>query len=56
MRSSILVGVLAFFLVTNSFAAPNLLRASTIPEHGILAALGGSLVTLATFVRRYHGK
>ena len=56
MRNLAAVVLLVLILATNSFAAPNLLRASTIPEHGILAALGGGLVTLATFVRHYHSK
>jgi len=39
-------------LATNSFAAPHLMRASAAPEPGVLAALGGGLVGLATVVRR----
>ncbi|MFZ3341807.1 MAG: PEP-CTERM sorting domain-containing protein [Terriglobales bacterium] len=36
----------------NSFAAPHVLRASAVPEPGVLVALGGGLVGLATVIRR----
>jgi len=56
MRSTAAVFFLVLILATNSFAVPGLLRASTIPESGLLAGLGGGLVGLATFVRHYHSK
>jgi hypothetical protein len=43
-------------LVTNSFAAPHVVRASAVPEPGVLVALGGGLVGLATVVRRRLGR
>lgn len=49
----LLVSVL---LVTNSFAAPHVVRASAVPEPGILVALGGGLVGLATVIRRRLGR
>jgi hypothetical protein len=45
----LLVSVL---LVSNSFGAPHVVRASAVPEPGILVALGGGLVGLATVRRR----
>lgn len=47
--------VLVLF-VTNSFAAPHVARASAVPEPGVLVALGGGLVGLATVVRRRLGR
>jgi PEP-CTERM motif len=38
-------------LATNSFAAPQVMRAAAVPEPGVLVALGGGLVGLATLVR-----
>jgi hypothetical protein len=43
-------------LVTSSFAAPHLMRASAAPEPGVLVALGGGLVGLATVIRRKLGR
>jgi hypothetical protein len=44
--------VLILTLATNSFAAPHVMRASAVPEPGVLVALGGGLVGLATVIRR----
>jgi len=54
MRTLAAIVVLVLILATNSFAAPSVLRASAIPEPGILVVLGGGLVGLATLVRRYR--
>jgi PEP-CTERM motif len=43
-------------LTTNSFAAPHVMRASTVPEPGVLVALGGGLVGLAAVIRRRVGR
>jgi len=56
MRSSAAVFFFVLILATNSFAAPGVQRASAIPEHGILALLGGGLVGLATLVRHHLSK
>jgi presenilin-like A22 family membrane protease len=40
-------------LAANSFAAPAVVRASVLPEPGLLALLGGGLVGLATLIRRH---
>jgi len=46
------VPFLLFLVVTNSFAAPAVVRASVVPEPGVLVLLGGGLVGLATLIRR----
>ena len=46
------VSILVLALAANSFAAPHVMRASAVPEPGILVALGGGLVGLATVIRR----
>ena len=51
MRNFVPVVLLVLILAANSFAAPTVLRASAVPEPGILFALGGGLVGLATFIR-----
>ena len=56
MRNFAVAALLALILAANSFAAPGFLRASTIPEHSILALLGGGLIGLATLVRRHLSK
>lgn len=56
MRNFAPLVVLALILTTNAFAAPGVLRASALPEPGILAALGGGLVGLARFVRHRLSK
>jgi hypothetical protein len=38
-------------LAGNSYAAPQVMRATAVPEPGVLVALGGGLVGLATLVR-----
>lgn len=38
-------------LATNCFAAPHVMRASALPEPGVLLALGSGLVGLATVIR-----
>ncbi len=44
--------LILLFLSSNSFAQPNILKASAIPEPGVLLALGTGLVGLATLIRR----
>jgi hypothetical protein len=39
-------------LTTNSLAGTHVLHASAVPEPGVLIALGGGLVGLATLIRR----
>ena len=56
MGNFVVAAVLALMLAANSFAAPGVLRATAIPEHGILAILGGGLVGLATLVRHHLSK
>ena len=52
MRNLVVVIVLlVVILAANAFATPNVLRAAAVPEPGILVALGGGLVCLATLVR-----
>lgn len=43
-------------LATDSFAAPHVMRAAAVPEPGVLVALGGGLVGLATVIRRRLGR
>jgi hypothetical protein len=51
--SAVLVfSIVLLILATNSFAAPHVMRASAVPEPGVLVALGGGLVGLATVIRR----
>ena len=47
------VVLLVLVLVSNSFAAPAVVRSSVIPEAGLLVLLGGGLVGLATLIRRH---
>ena len=52
MRNLVVVVVLVvLILAANAFAASDVLRASAAPEPGILVAMGGGLVCLATLVR-----
>ena len=51
MRNLVPVVLLILALAASAFATPNVLRASAVPEPGILVALGGGLVGLATLVR-----
>jgi hypothetical protein len=47
------IGLLAVMLLAaNCFAQPRVLKASAVPEPGVLIALGSGLVGLATVVRR----
>jgi hypothetical protein len=39
--------------VMNSYAVPNVVHSSVVPEPGLLVLLGGGLVGLATLVRRH---
>ena len=45
--------LLILTFATNSLAAPAVAKAAVIPETGVLVLLGGGLVGLASFVRRY---
>jgi hypothetical protein len=47
----VVVVLLVVILAANAFATPNVLRAAVGPEPGILVALGGGLVCLASLVR-----
>ena len=51
MRNLIPLFLLVLALGASAFATPHVVRASTVPEPGILVALGGGLVCLASFVR-----
>ena len=51
MRNVIPVVLVVFVLAVNCFAASGVLKASAVPEPGILVALGGGLVGLATLIR-----
>ena len=51
MRNSFFVVLLPVILAVNSFAQPNVMKASAVPEPGLLLALGSGLVGLATFIR-----
>jgi hypothetical protein len=46
------VVLIILVLAANSFAQPTVVRATAVPEPGILVALGGGLVGLATLIRR----
>ena len=48
--------VVVLVLATNSFAAPHVVTASAVPEPGVLFALGGGLVGLATLIRNRFSK
>ena len=50
---NIVLAVLSVLIVLagNSYAAPQVMRAAAVPEPGVLVALGGGLVGLATLVR-----
>ena len=50
---ALLVLILVLMLVTNSFAAPAVVRSSVLPEPGLLALLGGGLVGIAALIRRH---
>ena len=52
MRNAASVVMLLLILTVSSFAAPAVLKASAVPEPGVLIALGSGLVGLATFIRR----
>jgi hypothetical protein len=56
VRKLVPVFLLVFLVATNSFAAPNVLRASAIPEPGVLLALSGGLIGLATLIRNRLSK
>ena len=45
--------LLVLILASNSFAAPAVVKASIVPEPGLLALLGGGLVGLATLIRHH---
>ncbi len=48
--------LLLVVFATEAFAAPTVLHASAVPEPGILIALGGGLIGLATFIRNRFSK
>jgi hypothetical protein len=52
VRNSVSVVLLLLILAVNSFAQPNVMKASAVPEPGLLVALGSGLVGLATLIRR----
>jgi len=52
VRNSGFVVLLLLILAVNSFAQPNVMKASAVPEPGLLVALGSGLVGLATLIRR----
>ena len=52
MRNFVPVVLALVILCISSFAAPAVMRASAVPEPGVLVALGGGLVGLATYIRR----
>ncbi len=52
MRNFIPALLFVLALTTNSLAGTHVLHASAVPEPGILIALGGGLVGLATIIRR----
>ena len=57
MRNFVVVFVLVvLILAANAFATPAVLRAAAVPEPGVLFALGGGLVCLATLVRNRLAK
>jgi len=51
------LGILFVMLMaSSSFARPNVLKMAALPEPGVLFALGGGLVGLATLVRRHFNE
>jgi hypothetical protein len=56
VRKFVPIVPLVFIMAANAFAAPTVLHASAVPEPGILVALGGGLVGLATLVRNHASK
>ncbi len=56
VRNFLPVLLLVLVAAGNAFAAPAALHASAVPEPGILIALGGGLIGLATLVRSHAAK
>jgi len=56
MRNWTISLVFVLLLGGHGFAEPSVLKASALPEPGILIALGSGLVGLATVIRRRFGR
>jgi len=53
VRNWALSSLFVISLAANSFAEPNVLKATAVPEPSLLLALGTGLVGIATLIRRY---
>ena len=52
VRNFLPVVLCVLILAANSFGEPTVVRASAVPEPGVLVALGSGLIGLATMIRR----